>query len=49
MVTEVLLVFSFVFFVIGAFSPSLPPALNRFSFISAGLATWVLTLILKFS
>jgi hypothetical protein len=50
MTTTVLLVFAFVLFVIGAFfypSPPNTPLWGRFNPVSAGLAFWVLTLILK--
>lgn len=49
MTTLILLVFSFVLFVIGTFLPPAPapaPWYGRFSFISAGLACWVLSVIL---
>ena len=51
MVSTILLVFAFVFFVIGTFFgpfPTNPPApwYGRFSFMSAGLACWVLSVLL---
>jgi hypothetical protein len=51
MIDLILLVFAFVFFVIGAFwGPYTPPQpspwYGRFNLVSAGLACWVLTLIL---
>lgn len=52
MVGTILLVFAFVFFCIGTFwggpYPANPPApwYGRFSFVSAGLACWVLSVLL---
>lgn len=48
----VLLVFAFVFFVIGTFfgpwcAPPPAPWYGRFSFVSAGLACWVATLLFR--
>jgi hypothetical protein len=44
---EILLVFAFVFFVIGTFASysGASPWYGRFNWISAGLACWVATLI----
>ena len=39
----ILIVFSFVFFVLAALNVSSPPRLN---FLGAGLACWVLTLLI---
>jgi hypothetical protein len=52
MTSTILLVFSFVFFVIGTFFspyPANPPSpwYGRFSFVSAGLACWVLSVLLS--
>lgn len=52
MQTTVLLVFAFVFFVIGTFfgpwtAPAPAPWFGRFNFVSAGLACWVATLLFK--
>ncbi len=51
MIGTILLVFAFVFFVIGTFFgsvPNDPPAswYGRFNFVSAGLAAWVLSILL---
>ena len=49
--TQVLLVFAFVFFVLGTFwggwaaAPAPAPWYGRFNVVSAGLACWVATLI----
>jgi len=44
MLVTILLVFAFVFFVIGTFSGGTPgPWYGRFNLISAGLAAWVLS------
>jgi len=50
--TNVLLIFAFVLFVIGTFfgptvAPAPAPWYGRFNFISAGLAFWVATYIFK--
>ena len=45
---QVLLIFAFVFFVIGTFAswqPAPAPWYGRFNLVSAGLACWVATLI----
>lgn len=51
MLGTILLVFSFVFFVIGTFigwPATNPPAwYGRFNFVSAGLAAWVLSILLN--
>ena len=49
MIGTILLVFAFVFFCIGTFWNAAPPAgpwYGRFNFISAGLAVWVLSILL---
>lgn len=49
MISTILLVFAFVFFVIGSFwgpGPAPAPWYSRFSFISAGLACWVLSVLI---
>lgn len=51
MLGTILLVFSFVFFVIGTFIgwPATNPPVwyGRFNFVSAGLAAWVLSILLN--
>lgn len=52
MISTILLVFAFCFFCIGIFwapYPANPPApfYRRFSFVSAGLACWVLSVLLQ--
>lgn len=49
MTTTVLLVFAFVFFVIGTFAPwnVATPWPARINFVSAGLACWVATLLFR--
>lgn len=48
MISTILLVFAFVFFVIGIVVPGAPTGTwyGRFSFMSAGLACWMLSLLL---
>ena len=47
MIATILLVFAFVFFVIGTFwAPVAGVWYGRFSFMSAGLACWVLSILL---
>lgn len=49
MLTTILLVFAFVFFTLGAFwgpGPTPTPWYGRFNLVSAGLAAWVLSVLL---